>query len=133
MVMMALRLSGGAAQAQDIPGRKEDVIPPQVELIYERGMQYLAKTQNAKGAWDDTSGFEPGVVGLCVAAYLGHGEDPNNGPYAKTIRSAIDYILSQQNESNGYIGNNMYSHCFATKALAECYGMLDHPKLAPAL
>lgn len=123
----------GALVAQELPARKDDAVPQQVELIYERGLQFLAKSQNAKGHWDDGVGSEPGVVGLCVAAFLAHGEDPNHGPYAGVIRKAIDYIISQQNETNGYIGNNMYSHCFATKALAEAYGVLEHPEIAPAL
>jgi hypothetical protein len=96
-------------------------------------LQYLAKSQNEKGNWNDSVGTEPGVVGLCVAAFLAHGEDPNNGPYSKNIRAGIDYILSQQNEKNGYIGSSMYNHAFATKALAESYGVLDNPEIAPAL
>jgi hypothetical protein len=121
------------ASAQVLPGRADDSIPAQAETIYERGLQYLAKSQNDEGTWNDSSGSEPGVVGLCVAAYLAHGEDPNHGPYAKTIRQGIDYILSQQNEKNGYIGSSMYNHAFATKALAEAYGVVDHPKIAAAL
>ncbi|MBK1883807.1 terpene cyclase/mutase family protein [Luteolibacter pohnpeiensis] len=116
-----------------MPGRQDDVIPPQVELIYGRGLEYLAKSQNDRGCWNDNTGTEPGVVGLCVAAFLAHGEDPNTGPYAGVIGKALEYILSEQNQTNGYIGNNMYSHCFATKALAESYGMVDNPKIAPAL
>jgi hypothetical protein len=27
----------------------------------------------------------------------------------------------------------MYNHAFATKALAEAYGVVDNPKIAPAL
>ncbi len=126
-------LVSGICPAQDFPRRQEDVIPAQVELIYERGLQYLAQSQNEKGSWNDSVGSEPGVVGLCVAAFLAHGEDPNHGPYAKNIRNGIDYILSQQSESNGYIGSSMYNHAFATKALAESYGVLDHPGIAPAL
>lgn len=101
--------------------------------MFERGLAYLAKTQNERGCWDDSMGSEPGVVGLCVSAFLAHGEDPNHGPYAKAIRKGIDFILSQQNSSNGYIGNSMYNHGFATLALAEAYGMVDNPKIAPAL
>lgn len=122
-----------AAQSQDLPGRADDAIPVQAELIYGRGLQFLAKSQNDNGSWSDSAGAEPGVVGLCVASFLAHGEDPNNGPFAKNIRLGIDYILSQQNEKNGYIGSSMYNHAFATKALAESYGVLDNPKIAPAL
>eukprot|EP00903_Cladosiphon_okamuranus_P004037 g4035.t1 len=114
--------------------RQDDTIPPQVELIYERGLRYLAENQNEQGYWNDgSSGSEPGVVGLCIAAFLAHGEDPANGPYAETIRRGIDYILSKQNKNNGYIGNSMYNHAFAAKALAESYGVIDHPDLAQAL
>lgn len=123
----------GNSSAQDIERRQDDLIPAQVETIYERGLQFLSKTQNAKGSWDDSVGGEPGVVGLVVAAFLAHGEDPNSGPYAQTIRRALDFIISEQNDSNGYIGNSMYNHCFATKALAESYGVIDHPGVAPAL
>ncbi|MEO5916451.1 MAG: prenyltransferase/squalene oxidase repeat-containing protein [Luteolibacter sp.] len=123
----------GAAWSQNLPGRADDSIPSQAELIYERGLQYLAKSQNEKGSWSDSVGSEPGVVGLCVASFLAHGEDPNNGPYSKNIRLGIDFILSEQNEKNGYIGSSMYNHAFATKALAESYGVLDDPRIAPAL
>lgn len=125
--------AAGAAGAQDLPGRQEDTIPAQAELVYDKGLQFLARSQNEHGAWNDSVGAEPGVVGLCVAAFLAHGEDPANGPFAKTIRSGIDYIISQQNDKNGYIGSSMYNHAFATKALAESYGVVDNPKIAPAL
>lgn len=132
-VFAFLLTSNESTHALDLPGRKDDVVPAQAELIYEKGMQFLASTQNEKGVWNDSTGSEPGVVGLCVAAFLAHGEDPVNGPYAKTINSGIDFILSQQNEKNGYIGSSMYNHAFATKALAEAYGVVDNPKIAPAL
>ncbi len=132
---LAVSLFGvsSVAVAQDVLGRPDDTIPAQAELIYTRGMQFLAKNQTDKGVWSDSVGSEPGVVGLCVAAFLAHGEDPNHGPYATTIQRGIDYILSQQNEKNGYIGSSMYNHAFAAKALAEAYGVLDNPKIAPAL
>ncbi|MCW1886502.1 terpene cyclase/mutase family protein [Luteolibacter flavescens] len=119
--------------AQNLPRRPDDPIPPQVDAMYERGLAYLAKSQNARGSWDDSMGSEPGVVALCVVAFLAHGEDPNHGPYAKNISKGIDYLLSQQNSTNGYIGNSMYNHGFATLALAEAYGCVENPKIAPAL
>lgn len=125
---MVLPLSG-----QGIERHRDETVPPQVEAIYTRGLEYLAKSQNAEGAWNDQSGTEPAVVGLCVAAFLAHGEEPTTGPYAKTIRKGVDYILRRQNSGNGYIGTTMYNHAFATKALAECYGVVDNPKIAPAL
>ena len=122
-----------AANAQGPLNRQDDKIPAQVELIYERGLRYLAEQQNEEGAWNDSTGSEPGVVGLCVAAFLAHGGDPKNGPYAENIRKGIDYIISKQSPLNGFIGTSMYNHAFATKALAESYGVVEHPKLAEAL
>lgn len=132
-VMIALLGIAPCAWSQSPLRRVDDHVPAQAELIYERGLAYLARTQDDLGSWPDGTGKEPGVVGLCVAAFLAHGEDPNHGPYAKQIRAGIDFILSQQNSSNGYIGNSMYNHGFATKVLAEAYGTMDHPKLATAL
>jgi len=126
-------LCASSADAQNLTRRHDDNIPAQVEMIYERGLEYLARTQEERGSWPDGTGKEPGVVGLCVAAFLAHGQDPNHGPYAKNIRAGIDFILSQQNQKNGYIGNSMYNHGLATKALAEAYGVLDHPKIAEPL
>jgi squalene cyclase len=123
----------GHAVALELSARGEDTIPAQAEMVYEKGLEYLARSQNDQGAWNDSVGNEAGVVGLCVAAFLAHGEDPVNGPYAKHIRNGLDYILSQQNDKNGYIGSSMYNHAFATKALAESYGVVDNPKIAPAL
>jgi len=119
--------------AQDLLERRVDVVPAQAELIYEKGMQFLAQSQTEQGNWSDGTGNDPGVVGLCVMAFLAHGEDTVNGPYSKNIRKGIDYIISQQSEANGYIGNSMYNHAFATTALAEAYGMIPDPKIAPAL
>lgn len=122
-----------ASHGQGLPSRGDDRVPTQVDLIYERGLRYLAEKQNSDGCWNDGTGSEPGVVGLCIAAFLAHGEDPNNGPYAKVIREGIDYILSKQSTANGYIGSSMYNHAFATKALAEAYGVIEHPKVEQAL
>ena len=122
------------AFGQTLPRREADPIPAQVENVYNRGLKWLSLNQNQKGGWDGGHyGEEPGVVGLCLMAFLAHGEDPNHGPYAHNIQKGISLILEKQKESNGYIGTSMYSHGFATLALAECYGMFQDERLAPAL
>ena len=119
--------------AQGLLERKGDPVPAEAEIIYEKGLKYLAQSQAENGSWGGSSGTQPGVVGLCIMAILAHGEDPVNGPYANNIRKGIDYIISQQDQGNGYIGSSMYNHGFATLALAECYGMVEHPKIATSL
>lgn len=122
------------AMGQGILRREEDPIPAAVENIYTRGLRYLAETQQESGAWADGVGQEPGVVGLAMMAFLAHGEDPNHGKYAQNIQRGLNFIIkSQDGKENGYMGSSMYSHGFATLALAECYGMHRDPRLAGAL
>lgn len=120
-------------QAQEFDRRQNDAVPAQVESIYLKGLNYLAKTQKEDGKWDESQETEVGVASLCTLAFLAHGEDPNSGPYAKNISRALDFIISKQDQSNGYIGESMYNHGFATLTLAEAYGAADNPKIAKAL
>ncbi|MBK1829534.1 terpene cyclase/mutase family protein [Verrucomicrobiaceae bacterium R5-34] len=122
------------AQAQSLPRRQNDTIPAQVETMYTRGLRYLSNSQDASGSWGGGSGTRPGVVALCTLAFLAHGEDPNYGPYAQKISKSLNFLFEKQKESSeGYIGPQMYDHGFATLALAECYGMVDDKRIAPAL
>ena len=134
LILLLLAVAPVACHAQSLPRRQNDAVPAQVETIYNQGLRYLAKTQNANGSWGSASGARPGVVGLCILAFLAYGEDPNHGPYAKNISKALDFIIKQhQQGQDGYMGPQMYDHGFATLALAECYGMVDDKRIAPAL
>ena len=105
-----------------------------VEQSYRRGITYLSSSQNEDGYWFGNSyGSEPGVVGLAIVAILAHGDDPNFGPHASTIKKGLSYIMSKTNKDTGYIGSSMYNHGFATLALAEAYGVVADPRLGPAL
>ncbi|HUF61625.1 MAG TPA: prenyltransferase/squalene oxidase repeat-containing protein [Verrucomicrobiales bacterium] len=121
------------AAGQGLLERRQDPIPTLVENVYRRGLDYLAQTQSDQGCWPDNYGEQPGVVGLAIVALLSHGEDPNTGPFAKVVHKALDYLIKQQNQSNGYIGSSMYNHGFATLALAESYGNVDDDRLGPVL
>lgn len=108
-------------------------IPADLERVYQRGIDYLVKNQDQSGGWGGTYGWEPAVVALSVLSILAHGDDPNFGPTAKTIRAGLNFLLAKQDGSTGYIGSSMYNHGFATLALAETYGEVDDPRLGPAL
>ena len=135
LLLAILILSPWLAHAQSLPRRQNDTVPLQVEAMYTRGLRYLANNQTAEGSWGGGhSGSRPGVVALYTLAFLAHGEDPNFGPHAQKIRKGIGYIIKKQTEDErGYLGPQMYDHGFATLALAECYGMVDDPRIAPAL
>ncbi len=131
--MLSLFMLLAAAHGQELFGHAEDVIPPELEMMYVKGLKYLVSTQTADGNWQDNYGNQPGVVGLAVLAMLAHGEDPNSGPYSVAVKRGLDFIVRSANSRTGYIGSSMYNHGFATLAVAEAYGMVDDPRLGPTL
>jgi squalene cyclase len=134
--VLVLVLAAGlrSASAQELFTGRSDVRDEEVDRIYVKGLQYLARGQAADGTWSDTSyGKEPAVVGLAVISMLAHGDDPNFGPYSQPVHRGLGYVLKQMNKKTGYIGRSMYNHGFGTLALAEAYGMVDEPELGPAL
>ena len=119
--------------AQTFYSEDEDVIPPDIDHMYVKGIQYLAQKQDANGCWAPPFGNEPAVVGLCMLSMLAHGEDPNYGPYADAVHKSLNYILRNQAPDTGYIGTSMYNHGFSTLALAEAYGYVHDDRIGPAL
>lgn len=130
ILLFATLLLGGfsaapaPAFAQDPALRFGGQIPPEVDRIYERGLEWLAKHQAAEGNWPGGQAGA-GVDGLCVMAFLASGEDPNFGRWTRPLRLAVRHIISSQNAGTGYLPDSMYHHGFATLALAECYGAVD--------
>ena len=125
---MAAAPQNAAAQSSM---RTSSPVPPQVELMYVKGLRYLQNAQKTDGTYDGTYGQEPGIIGFCLMSVLAHGDDPNTGPYATMVRRCVNYILSKQNRGSGYIGDSMYNHGFATLALAEAYGMVRDDRIGP--
>lgn len=107
-----------------------EVVPRDVREMYDRGLQYLAKTQSEDGGWKGGQDG-PGVDGMCLMAFLASGEDPNFGIYSNNIRKALRAIIKSQNASTGFMTNSMYHHGFGTLALAEAYGTVDDRNLWP--
>lgn len=105
-----------------------EAVPRDVREMYDRGLQYLAEKQTARGDWTDGQ-QGPGTTGLCLMVFLASGEDPNFGLYRNQVRRALRSMISSQNGSTGFMGNSMYHHGFAMLALAEAYGAVDESDL----
>lgn len=125
-------LFAGSLLAQDLNVYRGTQLPPQVETIYERGLQYLVTSQTQEGAFPGNYGQEPATASLAMLAILAHGDDPNHGPYATTLKRCLELVLRNA-QPTGYIGTSMYNHGFATLALAEAYGAMQDERIAPAL
>ena len=117
-------MSADTSFAQDSAIRYGRRVPAAVRIINDRGLRYLANTQEEDGRWSEgTSG--PGITGICVMALMASGEDPDFGPYATHIRKALHSIIVNQEPRTGYIGKSMYQHGFALLALSEAYGAVS--------
>jgi len=129
--VLALVVVAGTAQAA--PKLK---VTPELERAVSKGLEFLKETQNEDGSWPGQYGRVSGVVGAAMMTFLAHGESPDDPKYGPVIRKAVDYIIKNQ-QSNGLLsapgGSAMYSHGFATLALAEVYGVIKDERVGPAL
>src|SRR5437764_9440943 len=124
IVGLVLLAGVAAATAQPPNARIGEAVPRDVRELYDKGLQYLAKTQTEKGDWQGGQ-QGPGVTGMALMVFLASGEDPNFGVYSNNVRRAVRSIVSGQDARTGYFGNSMYHHGFAMLALAEAYGTVD--------
>ena len=131
--LLCAALAANPAAAQRMFEFHGDPIPLEVESMYQQGLAFLVKSQVSTGAFAGPSGTEAGPVGVAILAMLAHGDDPNFGPYAKTIKKGLEYLMKRGQATDGYMGSTMYNHGFATLALAEAYGAVNDPRLGPAL
>lgn len=118
------------ARAQLPEIRIGEVVPRDVREMYDRGLQYLAKSQTDNGDWTDGHNG-PGITGMCLMCFLASGEDPNFGIYSNNVRKAVRSIVNSQDQTTGYYGNSMYHHGFAMLAVAEAYGTVDDRNFFP--
>lgn len=142
-------LARGPAGA-DQPAR--GLVTPAAREAIDRGLSFLASQQHTDGSWKSNAGkkinegyriFEGGrdvphvgVTSLAVLAYLAGGHVPGRGPYGEVVERAVRFLVEQGDPGSGMIaahGTRMYSHAFATLALAEVYGMSPQPRVRRVL
>src|SRR5882672_5478121 len=94
-VVLVLLAVATRATAQPPNASIGEAVPRDVREIYDKGLQYLVKTQTERG--DFTGGMQgPGITGMALMVFLASGEDPNFGLYSANVRRAIRSIISGQ-------------------------------------
>ena len=130
-LIVPLAAAAGPGRAEGPLVKYGDPVPRDVREIYDAGIRYLLKTQDADGSWKDGQAGA-GVTGMAMMVLLASGEDPNYGPYRVPIRKALRNMIGQQDGGTGFFGDqrggghdSMYQHGFAMLALAEAYDAVD--------
>lgn len=104
------------------------------------GLRWLKDHQNPDGSWSDE--FKPGMTGLGLLCFLGHGELPESPEFGPTVKKALDWILERGTEfqgrmtmtKGGWGGNHgVYEHAIVTYAMGEYYSMTKDERFAPLL
>jgi len=125
-------IAASAAWAQPPNARIGEQVPRDVREMYDRGLQYLARSQSENGDFASGGGEQgAGVTGLAVMVFLASGEDPNYGLYSNNVRRGLRSIINTQDARTGFLGQSMYHHGFGMLALAEAYGTVDDRQLWP--
>ncbi len=141
LVLLLAVLGPSRSAADDRIGRQAPLVNRPARRAISAGTDYLVALQQSDGSWPSDAGKKinetydvfnngksishVGVTSLAVLALLAGGHMPGRGPHGEVMERAISFILSQVRH-NGYVaggGTRMYSHAFATLALAEVYGV----------
>ena len=138
--------------------RVHDALPGdqwrRIDESVDRGLEFLARSQQRDGSVPSSIGAQPGVTSLAVMAFLSRGHRPGAGPYGEFLERGIDYVLACQ-ESSGLLALDQlpvrpsdgmvherrphtatYNHAISGLMLGEAYGQGDeqlNKKLRPAI
>jgi hypothetical protein len=148
-----LGIGGGAAgpygqrRRSSGPGGR----PPATQAAVDHALRWLRDHQDEDGRWDcdqfmkhddpakpQCNGpgnpvHDVGVTGLALLAFLGDGNSMRAGPYRDTVRRAVLWLRSQQ-QDNGRFGGAassdfVYDHAIAAYAMCEAYGLSQYQLL----
>ena len=127
VVLLPALVRPAAAQVPPAP----PLINTEARAAIDRGLKYLAQTQGRDGSW--RSGTNYGIypvtmTSLAGLALMSGGSTPVEGPYAKNVRNAVDFVLASAQDTGliarpAEASRSMYGHGFGMLFLAEAYGM----------
>lgn len=99
---------------------------PKWDQSIDKGLRWVAKNQSSLGHWT-AGGYPTAMTALAGTALVAGGSTTIQGPYAKNIRKAVDYLLGKS-RTNGLIGDPQtdnrytYGHGFSMLFLSQVLG-----------
>jgi len=143
--LMAGRSASGRNRMLGAAGRWGKI----TEQSVVKALQWLKNNQEADGCWKAATGGEQGkkmkigITGVCLLAFLAHGETPSSAEYGATVEKAIKYLVEQQWDDGHFVETNdpqnvpykagTYGQAIATYALSEAYALTRIPTLKPVM
>ena len=118
------------------------LVTPEVQRAVERGLAFLATTQNRDGSFGNNAyAGNVAVTALGGLALLAGGHHPGRGAFGQSIARAVQYVLTQEQRTpRGFLYANggmregpMYSHGFGLLFLAETFGTIGDARLQTQL
>ncbi len=129
------------------------------EAAVELGLRWLAAHQSDDGRWSASQfnkqcpkgemcgrsrgpeGYDAGVTGLALLAFLGAGYTHKQGAYRETVDRAIRWLVTRQDPKGFFFDSTtvrnlpggMYGHGVCTFALGEACAMTEDASLKPVL
>jgi hypothetical protein len=102
------------------------------EAALKKGLDWVARTQSSLGHWtadakSSASAYPTAMTALAGAALLCSGSTTMQGPYARHVRKAVDFLLGKL-RSSGLIGDPdtdnryTYGHGFSMLFLSQVLG-----------
>ena len=132
------------ARSATRPGPVDDAMR-NTERAVTRALDWLRRHQNPDGSWSQTAfaancdrglgapcagsgtpGFDPGVTGLAILAFLGAGFDSQvPSSYFETVRNGLKQLKSRQDTAGAFgstqDAGHLLSHAWATLAMCEAF------------
>jgi hypothetical protein len=112
----------------------KDMITPDAQRAIDRGLAWLAGSQEANGSFGERTQYQGNVAVSSIAAlaFMAGGHHPGRGQYGPNVLKALRFVLSKEStDKEGFLHNPigaphgaMYSHGFGTLFLAEVHGMI---------
>jgi len=138
-----LLLAGAACGVQvraQVPStaRLPKGVTTETKAAIEKGLAYLARTQDRDGSWSNRTrygAYPVAMTSLAGIALLMDGNTTTQGRYAAQIDRAATFLVRSSN-ANGLIsgrtreGRPMYGHGFSMLFLSQLHGMVEDPARA---